>query len=101
MNKKLKLLVLSAVLCVGIPTIHAVTIEDLTAPPLIADVKISPTGEYLAIKVFRDGKYSLMFSDRESFSVLGALIYSGTEEAGDYFWANNERVVAEVYASED
>ena len=79
------------------PPAASVTIEELFEQPQVKDIKISPTGDYLAIRVFKDGVHSLLFMNRASLEVLGGLKYRGADEVGDFFWANHERVVAEVY----
>ncbi len=73
------------------------TLEELFEQPTIKQIKISPTGDYLAARVFVDGAHSLLFMDRESLDVLGGLKYRGTDEVGEFFWANQERVVTHVY----
>lgn len=76
---------------------EAVTIAELTETPAITDIKISPTGDYLAARVFRDNKHSLIFLDRSAVKIVGGLNLVGSNEVGRFFWANDERIVAEVY----
>ena len=75
---------------------QAVTIKQLTERPLISDVKISPTGEYLALRVFQKGKHHIRFLDRKTLKPLGALSFPFTSEVGFYYWANNERIVTRI-----
>ena len=75
---------------------YAVTLRQLTAPPLIADIKISPTGEYLAVRIFKDDKHHIRFLQRESFAPLGGISFSGNNEVGEFFWVNDERIVVKV-----
>lgn len=75
----------------------AATLEQLYERPKITEIKISPTGEYLALRVFGDGKHSILFLDRASHEALGSLQYHGESEVGTFFWANPERVVSHVY----
>ena len=74
-----------------------VAIEDLFEQPEVAQIKISPTGDYLAIKVFDDEAHSLLFMKRDTAEPVGSLKYPGTNEVGNFYWANRERVVAEIY----
>lgn len=39
----------------------------------------------------------MLFMERESLDVLGGLKYRGTDEVGEFYWANQERVVTHVY----
>lgn len=75
----------------------AVPLEKLFQRPKISSMKISPTGEYLAMRLLEDGKHSILFMDRASQELLGSLTYHGQNEVGSFYWANHERVVAHVY----
>lgn len=75
----------------------SVTLEELYERPKISSMKISPTGDYLAMRFFEDGKHSILFMDRAANEVLGSLQYRGRSEVGTFYWANEERVVAHVY----
>lgn len=77
--------------------VGAVTLEQLFERPKINTMKISPNGDYLALRIYEDGKHSLLFLDRATQTPLGSLQHHGDSEVGPYFWANNERVVAHVY----
>ncbi len=91
------ILFLSALLALA-PLCHAeVTISDLVAAPEIKQVKISPLGDYLAIKMLKDRKHILVFLDRTTLKTLGAFDTGGWEEVGTYAWANNTRVVMQLY----
>lgn len=79
------------------PPATAASIEDLFEQPTYKQIRISPTGDYFAIRIFQDGAHSLAFTKRESPDVVGGLKFSGTDEVGDFYWANNERVVAQVF----
>jgi dipeptidyl aminopeptidase/acylaminoacyl peptidase len=75
----------------------SVTLDELFQQPKVTQIKISPTGDYLAIKIFKGGVHSLLFMKRESPDVVGNLKFAGTNEVGNFYWANQERVVSEVY----
>jgi dipeptidyl aminopeptidase/acylaminoacyl peptidase len=91
-----KMSLFALTLLVSLPAASA-TIEELFEQPTIKQIKISPTGDYLATRVFVGGVHSLLFMKRESLDVLGGLKFRGTNEVGDFYWANRERVVAEIY----
>ena len=90
---------LFVICCVWTSVSDAVTLRELTATPVFADIKISPTGEYLAIKLFQDGKHHLHFVSRESSELLGRISFGRRNEVGDYQWVNDERVVVKVLKS--
>ncbi|MGA8204504.1 MAG: alpha/beta fold hydrolase [Woeseiaceae bacterium] len=97
MSKLCKTLPLfAAIVLVSLPA-AAASIDELFEQPKVSQIKISPTGDYLAIKVFEDGVHSLVFVDRESRDIVGSLKFGGSNEVGNFYWANQERVVAEVY----
>ncbi|AWL11055.1 Acylaminoacyl-peptidase [Saliniradius amylolyticus] len=60
-------------------------------------VKISPDGRHLAVRSLMDGKRGLIFINRARQAMTGYLKFSGNDEVGDYFWANNERVVIKLH----
>lgn len=70
--------------------------EQLTAPPFITDIKISPSGEYIAVRIFDEGKHHIRFMALSTFAQLGGIVFPGSNEVGDYYWVNDERVVTKV-----
>ncbi|MCO1333953.1 hypothetical protein MO867_06320 [Microbulbifer sp. OS29] len=73
-----------------------VTLEDLVRHTEVEEVKISPTGTHLAIRKLHEGERVLIFMSIKPLKVTGLLRFRGSEEVGDFYWANDERVVAEV-----
>jgi dipeptidyl aminopeptidase/acylaminoacyl peptidase len=68
-----------------------------TSHERFVDAKISPKGTWLALVTVESGRRTLVFlnlADRKIGSKLGA---SGRNMVGRYAWANDERVVAEVW----
>ncbi|MFT7685570.1 MAG: hypothetical protein ACI9FB_000913 [Candidatus Azotimanducaceae bacterium] len=63
----------------------------------VAAVKISPSGDFLAVKILQFGKYKLNFLDRETLAYLGELAFAQNREVGEFYWANDTRVIAEVH----
>lgn len=78
------------------PVFSAPTIEQLVAHPTIADIKISPTGDYLAVRVFTGEKHVLQFLRRDNMEIIDGFGLPQNNEIGDYHWASNERVVGQV-----
>ncbi|APX07562.1 S9 family peptidase [Vibrio owensii] len=56
--------------------------------------KISPDGKHLAFESSIDGKDALVILDSKTMQPSSVLRFSGNEQVGDYYWVNNERVVA-------
>lgn len=77
----------------------AATIDQLTRPPTIDRIKISPDGSYLAVRTRVDGERVLQFLERDTLESVGGLSLVGEEEVGDYFWVNDHRVVLEIWRS--
>ncbi len=87
---------LSLICCTWISIGYAATLHELTATPEFTDIKISPTGEYYAIRLFQEGKHHINFVSRETSEILGQISFGQSNEVGDYFWVNDERVVVQV-----
>ncbi|WP_445355952.1 alpha/beta hydrolase family protein [Microbulbifer sp. EKSA008] len=62
----------------------------------IEEVKISPTGSHLAVRKLHKGERVLVFMSISPLKITGFLRFRGKEEVGNFYWANNERVVTEV-----
>ena len=60
------------------------------------NAKISPDGKYIAVTVLSENKRALVFLDRETFTSVGGAKFPGRYEVGDYYWANDERVVIKM-----
>ncbi|WP_444893172.1 alpha/beta hydrolase family protein [Microbulbifer sp. TRSA001] len=73
-----------------------IPLNDLIRHADIQEVKISPTGTHIAIRKLHEGERVLIFMSLETRKVTGLLRFRGEEEVGDFFWANHERVVAEI-----
>lgn len=69
--------------------------EEFTKLPLYGDLKISPTGEYLAATVRNDdGQMSLMIMRTDGSEVTANVHGFRRDFINDFFWANDERIVA-------
>lgn len=62
-------------------------------------VKISPDGRFLSAIVNIENKTALAIIERKGFKMVNAIRFPGREEVGDYFWANNERLVVKMAES--
>ncbi|WP_444884171.1 alpha/beta hydrolase family protein [Microbulbifer sp. PSTR4-B] len=77
-----------------------VSLSDLVRHTDIQEVKISPTGTHLAIKKLYEGERILVFMSINPLKITGHLRFRSKEEVGDFYWANNERIVTEVVSRE-
>ncbi len=85
------LLLLSSVTSAGVP------LEEFTKLPLYGDLKISPTGEYLAATVRDDdGEASLLIMRTDGSEIAARVSGFRSYFINDFFWANDERIVASL-----
>lgn len=89
-------LTLSLICCTWISVGYPATIRELTATPVFTDIKISPTGDFLAIRIFQEGKYGIIFMPRETSEILSRIVFARDNEVGNYRWVNDERVVVKI-----
>ncbi|SDJ58164.1 alpha/beta hydrolase family protein [Microbulbifer yueqingensis] len=73
-----------------------VPLRDLVKHAEIQQVKISPSGTHIAVQKLHEGERVLVFMSLSPLEITGTLRFQGNEEVGDFYWANDERVVAEV-----
>ncbi|MFV8781842.1 alpha/beta hydrolase family protein [Microbulbifer sp. SA54] len=78
------------------PASASVALEKLVQHSNIHQVKISPTGSHLAVSRTIKGERVLLILSMSSLEVTGSLKFRGDEEVGNFYWANDERVVTEV-----
>jgi len=60
------------------------------------DVEISPDGKHLALVIKDQGKRKLAVVTADDFSSVGGADFGSRQEVGQYFWANNERLVIAI-----
>ena len=93
------LLLLTTIICfAALPSRAAepqAVVHDI-ATSTIKEVKISPNGDYIALRVADQEGLSLKILDRKSLAQLGELEFALHQEIGNFFWASKDRVVAEV-----
>ncbi len=68
----------------------------LAKNPAFVEVKISPNGRYLAVVVLEEDKRQLLCLERDTLKPIGGARMVGKDEVGDYFFANNERLVMKI-----
>ncbi|WP_346836905.1 S9 family peptidase [Microbulbifer sp. SAOS-129_SWC] len=71
-------------------------LEQLVKHSETQQVKISPDGSHLAVRKLYQGEHVLVFMSLKSHEVTGVLRFSGTDEVGNFYWANDKRVVAQI-----
>ncbi|WP_323844828.1 alpha/beta hydrolase family protein [Microbulbifer magnicolonia] len=71
-------------------------LQDLIKHADIQQVKISPKGTHLAVRQLYEGEHMLVFMSLKPLKITGHLRFRGKEEVGDFYWVNDERVVAEI-----
>lgn len=77
------------------------SVADFVRDDTFEDLKISPTGQYLAMSVNlteADGKSKrvLVVRDRASGKLLGHFNLAGSTEVQDFWWANDHRLLISV-----
>jgi len=71
-------------------------IAAFASHPKFLDAKISPKGTYLAAVAMTGGKRSLVFIDLAARKVAANATPYGETMIGNFYWANDQRVVAEL-----
>lgn len=61
-------------------------------------VKISPTGEYLAISRLVKGESELLIVETKEMKAVNRIMIRGQNEVGTFYWANDSRVIIKVFA---
>ena len=78
-------------------TFAEVPLEEFTKLPLYNDLKISPTGEFLAATVRDDdGEASLLIMRTDGSEITARVSGFRNYFIGNFFWANDERIVASL-----
>lgn len=95
-----KLGALVAFLFLSFSAFAAFTPQDIAKNAIYADAKISPEGDRLAIVVVQDGIRNLAVLDMKDFSTVGGMAMRGGNEVGTFYWANNDRLVMEIWRKE-
>ncbi len=80
----------------GAATLDMPLIEQLSNRLPFQEAKLSPDGKHLAWAVLKDNERTIRTLRLDNMAVVGGARLGGESEFGDFFWANNERLVAEV-----
>lgn len=90
-----RLTLCAVLLLVSSASFAEVPLEEFTKLPLYNDLKISPTGEFLAATVRDDdGQTSLLIMRADGSEITARVTGFRNYFIGDFFWANDERIVA-------
>lgn len=73
-----------------------IALEDYAADYSYFMTKLSPDAKHLAVGLIVDGKRRLAVFEMKSFKIIGGADFTGIEEVGDFYWANNKRLVIKV-----
>ena len=71
-------------------------IEDLARNAEILSAKISPQGDYLGVLRIADDKRSLVIFSFPGMKFSSQLSFPDRDEVGNFWWVNDERIVASV-----
>lgn len=70
--------------------------ELLAQSPTYDSVILSPDGKSMAVAVYQDDKRSMLCIDRASGAVKSAFKLAGQDEVGEFFWANDTRLLVKI-----
>ncbi len=94
-SRAVRLTAVAALFLLSTVTFAEVPLEEFTKLPLYGDLKISPTGEYLAATVRNDdGQMSLMIMRTDGSEITANIRGFRRDFINSFFWANDERIVA-------
>lgn len=78
----------------------SVTPAQLAAENVYQGAKISPDGKKLGMIIVKDGRRKLAVVKSSDFTPVGGVDFGDRQEIGKFYWANNERLVIEVWVNE-
>ncbi|HIG43472.1 MAG: S9 family peptidase [bacterium] len=76
-------------------------IQDLAKNAEILLAKISPKGDYIGVLRESDGKRSVAIFTFPAMKFSSLLSYPGRDEVGNFWWVNDERILADVARNYD
>ncbi|MFC4700300.1 alpha/beta hydrolase family protein [Glaciecola siphonariae] len=65
-----------------------------------SNAQLSPDGTKLSVRIQVDQRWRLAIFDINTFDTIGGANLGGNISVGDYYWANNERLVIEMVIHE-
>ncbi|MEQ9452872.1 MAG: prolyl oligopeptidase family serine peptidase [Pseudomonadales bacterium] len=96
---ELKFMLLGLTICLSVSAYGFV--DDFVKPPEVQGARISPTGEYLAVVKEEEGERVLATFAYPSMKLLDVVNFPGKNEVGNFWWANDERLVMTVLVDWD
>lgn len=91
------LLAVSTVISAETKPAEAIPLEDFARKYQFLDIKISPTGQYIAATSQEDsGNVSLTVIEISTNKVLSNQYLKGKDTIRNFYWANNDRLIFEV-----
>ncbi len=92
--KVTKYLATIAIVIFAVPAVAQYKIDDFIRREKFIDIKISPTGEYLAATVPVERKTALAILRRSDNKIMASLSIPGDRtHVADFWWVNDERVL--------
>jgi dipeptidyl aminopeptidase/acylaminoacyl peptidase len=82
------------------PLAFSITPAQLAAEDIYQGAKISPDGKKLGMIIVKDGRRKLAVVKSSDFRPIGGVDFGDKQEVGNFYWANNERLVIEVWVNE-
>ncbi|MCB1693247.1 MAG: S9 family peptidase [Pseudomonadales bacterium] len=80
----------------AIPSIH-----ELVSPSRLTDVKVSPGGDYLGLRVRDQNGFALHFLDLKTRAEVGVIAFAEQQDVGGFQWVGKKQVVSSVRLRED
>jgi acylaminoacyl-peptidase len=96
-SRVIRVIAVGGLLLLSAVTYAEVPLEEFTKLPLYNDLKISPTGEFMAATVREDdGQMNLMIMRTDGSEITAVVRGFRNYFINNFFWANDERIVASL-----
>jgi dipeptidyl aminopeptidase/acylaminoacyl peptidase len=76
--------------------IPPIPVRDFARQPEFEDAKLSPTGQYLAVAMRRDGVKILVVLRHDTLDVASVVKFNAPTEVDRFYWANDERLLVSL-----
>lgn len=73
-----------------------IPVRDFARQPEFEDAKLSPTGQYLAVAMRRDGVKILVVLRHDTLDVASIVKFNAPNEVDRFYWANDERLLVSL-----
>jgi len=97
MLRSINLAFLAFFLCVSFAQGAVIEPSALARDLQYAEAKLSPDGTKLAVAIRSKGKRRLAVFNVSDFKLVGGADLGESREVGRYYWANNERLVMQIW----